>query len=1182
MPVEFTSEQQRVIDVRNRNVLVSAAAGSGKTAVLVERIIRRILDEQDRLLIDRLLVVTFTEKAANEMRTRIGDAIEEELNKNPDDEYLQMQQTLLYKAQISTIHSFCLNLIRNNFNKIGLDPSFRVADETELKLMAEDVLDAYFEEMYASKDSEFEDAVTFFDKGYSDEQLRENVKKLASFADAYPWPADWLNEVASLYEVKTVEDLEQGPFLKYLDDYVNTSVSSAINMANKALMLCDEPDGPSGYRKTVDADIEYLEQLRDASSYEERRSLLAGSGFPRLTPKPGDECAPEKAEKFKALRSKYKDMITGTKSGSISKYYVSSLEDELNLLQRVSGKIRKLVEITVEYMTRFETLRTEKGIISFSDMEHFAIRILYDEENGKHVLSNAAREYTDAFDEILMDEYQDCNKVQEQIVYAVSGEANGLYHRFMVGDVKQSIYKFRMASPELFIEKSECYPTADCFGQGTPTCERIDLHKNFRSRENVINTVNDLFSQIMRREIGGIDYDKDAALVCGASYPEYVPEKEAGLGDVTTDSETLLLTLDNDSDLKRGEQEARMIASTIKQLMLGYSVTDKKTGQLRPVMFKDIVILLRSMTDVAEGIKNVFYEEGIPCYMTLKNGFYDAKEVQCMIEFLKVIDNPLQDIPLYGVLTSYFGGFSETEIAELRCEYPRKLLYDELKAAASENEKVSAFLDMLNSYRSMSKYTPIHELINIICLNSGYLDYVGAGSGGRVKRANVRMLINKAASFEKTSFKGLFHFVRYIKQLSAIDLDEGEADVLDENADVVRVMTIHKSKGLEFPVCFVSGIHKEFNKRDLTDNLVLDMDFGIGAFFVDPDNQIKKNTLLRDIVALKSKREMLGEELRVLYVALTRAKEKLILTGVVKDSFELPKDDSLYDLSSANSYLDMALPYLPNPVIVGSGVFTDEALYESVRKIDLLTEFQALVDDCEYSELRAELQKRFEKKYPHPEYEGLVLKTSVSEIKKAYMDTDFSREMYPNNTNSDEFASEGRSDSSQGQRIGGADRGSAYHKVMELLDFNNKDVKSQINKMVNEDLITQDWADAVQVSKITRFLDSELGKRMANAQAEGLLKREQPFVLGVSANRINPAFPATETILLQGIIDAFFIEDGRIVLMDYKTDVIDSGSKLMHRYGKQLELYKEALANIMDMEVKECILYSFHLESEVV
>lgn len=1203
MGIEFTNEQKKVIYTRNKNMLVSAAAGSGKTAVLVERIIQMITDTNNPVDIDRLLVVTFTEAAAAEMKDRIRRALDTALDEDPANVFLQKQASLLYKAQISTIHSFCLNLIRNNFNAIGLDPNFRIADETELKLMRLDVIDELFEELYKEKDADFIKLVDYFNEDISDDKLKEYIFKIYDFSQGNPWPEEWLDAQIEKYNIKDEDSLAIYEYLNYVYQYALGKINGALKKIQQIKLLMENPSAPD-YSKVISQDEEIIKDLLKAKDIDELRIKLFAVKFLNLTK--SSECDEDIKKAIVKLRNWYKDaLVTPSKESSLINLLRNDLKIENQMLHLIYPVMLKLGEIIKQFSSRYKELRKSKNVISFSDMEHYSLDILYDlTEDGEHVTSLIAKEYQDAFDEILMDEYQDCNRVQEYLMSSISGEENGRYNRFMVGDVKQSIYKFRLANPRLFINKYECYECDDLLGQQENNCIRIDLHSNFRSRESVINSVNDLFGQIMHKDLGEVEYDDDAKLIFGADFPSYEDDELVNRCELTIDdyehidefdkTQALLFDLNNEGNLVDKElYEAKMIAYKIKEMVGHTLVTDKETKQLRKARYKDIVILLRSMGSNAISLKQVLSNEGIPSLMNLSTGFYDAKEIQVLLQLLKVIDNPRQDIPLFGCLKSFFVKLSDEEIASIKINTIKDddlnlCLYDRLLLIKDSNDKVLDFLNRLSDYRKRAIYTPIHQLISEIINEEGYLEYISAMAGGEQRRANVLMLIAKASAYENSSYKGLFHFNRYIMELKKIESDEGEADILDENSDVVRIMTIHKSKGLEFPICIIGSIHKQFNFRDASGLMTIDMDFGIGASFVDLDKRVKSTPLYQKVINLKLKQDVIGEELRVLYVAMTRAKEKLIVTGVIDGAEDflnkvnmmakICKEDGrmpLDDIASAKSYMDLMMPILTDATIITTVDFNKAKIIEDIDKIALKNQLLMGLKDINDTDSYKELVKRMQRTYDKEILISMPPKTSVSDLKKAYIDDTFTEELFKHEVDNDYipgFIQE------KNNTISGTERGSAYHKVMELLNFIEPDIKSQINNLINIGRISKEWAQAVPLTKIKKFMESDLGKRMATAQENGALYREQPFVLGIEANRVKEEYPKEELLLLQGIIDAYFIENNEIVLLDYKTDVINSSKELIDRYKVQLDYYIEALERIVGMKVKEAYLYSFHLQ----
>ncbi len=1272
MGMKFTPEQQRVIELHNSNILVSAAAGSGKTAVLVERIIRMICDGEHPADIDRLLIVTFTNAAAAEMRERIAAGITARLETDPGNEHIQKQSALLHNAQITTIDSFSLFLIRNHFNEIGLDPDFRVADEGEIKLLQQEVLAQLLEDAYAGQfvpeaPEQFHVCVEYFCPGGRESVLEQHILNLSRYAGSFPWPAEWLEERKNDYAAGDMEALVCSDYGQYLTERVNRTVEGCLEKLREVKRLCELPDGPYMYGELTEAEIEQLERLTSCKDLEEQAAKIPAVIFARLPSKKDDSVDPAKRELAKAIRNSVKDTLSDLSES----YFKTPLELAVEQGKACREPLRMLLDLVLEFDRRLLAAKQERHLIDFSDMEHYALQILLKREKVEEsdgtgtdrtetkyriVPSDVAMEYRQYFQEILIDEYQDSNLVQEYLLSAISGEEEGRYNRFMVGDVKQSIYKFRRARPELFLEKYDTY-------QETGDLCRIDLAKNFRSRIQVVDAVNGVFSRIMSREIGGIAYDDKAALYPGAVYPAQEdpaygselllirkPEKgereESGIGEQHAEGAGVLVDYDNVRQL-----EALAIAARIKQLKGSLQVMEKSTGELRPVRYSDMVILLRTTSGWDEEFKKILEQQGIPVYITSKTGYFGALEVQELLQFLRVLDNPRQDIPLFGVMQSVFGGFTQEEIAQIRSggeghSRKRMTLYEALKEVAQsgrmveEGEEISAgesageeaelsqkadtFLQRIGHYRDLTPFTSIRDLLQRILDDYDYLNYVTALPAGSKRRANVEMLLTKASAFEKTSYFGLFHFIRYMEQLEKYDVDYGEADTLDENADVVRIMSIHKSKGLEFPVVFVSGLSKRFNMQDANQSLIVDMDLGVAVDYVDSVRRIKNKTLRRTVLSAKMKEDNLAEELRVLYVALTRAREKLILTAVLDkadEKWELAQMTgqerlTYLDFCEAGSYMDFLLPILPQTGIAVKTLRTEdlavEELREQLRMGDRREQLRliacgetTLTGDPEENERKLMyLRERFAYQYPHPGLQKLYTKTTVSELKIAAMaekdeaafHTFEEKEVVP-------YIPGFRREQ---EKVSGAVRGNAFHRTMELLDFtylftesglftgcpNNYEEyrrgldKNRLQNRLEEFLqretislrLTEEYAKAVSLPKILNFLEQELAYRMWRAQEQGLLYREQPFVLGIDAKRLDPDLPEGEKVLIQGIIDVFFIEDGEIVLLDYKTDVIDSLEALWNRYNVQIQYYEEALTKLMQMPVKERILYSFYLE----
>lgn len=1194
MAVRFTEEQQKVIEARNRNLLVSAAAGSGKTAVLVERIISLITDKDKPVDIDRVLVVTFTNAAAAEMRERIGLTIEQRLKEEPENFHLQRQAALLHHAQITTIDSFCLFVLRNNFNDIGLDPGFRVADPGELELLKQDILKELFEELLEKEETK-EDFTLLLDTmapGGREKVLEDIILNIHTFASSHPWPEEWLKERFMDYEAGE-GGIEGSPWGSLLHPYLQREWESIRESLREGLALCHEPDGPLAYAAALDSDQEQIELLA-SKGWEEQYELIQKLSFARLSTKKQEGAAEEKKAAVKALRDQVKEEVKKMKK----RYFSFSPALVLKRMEEMQKLERTLVETVLAFGERFTLKKREKNLVDFGDMEHFALEILTQrEENSTWIPSKTAKDYRNYFREIMIDEYQDSNLVQEYILQSISGEWEGSCNRFMVGDLKQSIYKFRMARPEIFLEKYETYSEED----GDRQC--IHLHKNFRSRKEVLDSANAVFRQLMGKEVGKIDYTEREALYAGAVFPH-----EGG------DEYTTELLLLEKPDREERQEEARMVAGRISQLVGSLLITDKETGQTRPARYQDMVILLRANTGWDEVFYQQLAEAGIPAILTSKTGYFQAKEVQIVLNFLKVIDNPRQDIPLYGVMTSLLGHFTNEEAALLK-KAGKDSLYDSLKYMAGGEEegfdglakKAEALLETLDRYRERVAIVPIHQLLREYLKETGYLYYFRAMPAGEQRVANVKMLLKKAEAYEKTSYFGLFYFIRYMEQLQKYEVDAGEASLTDEGQDGVRIMTIHKSKGLEFPICFVCGLHKKFNQMDSRQACIMDMDLGIGLEYRNAQKRIRCTDLRKSIIARKLELENLGEELRVLYVAMTRAREKLILTGIVNEyekqmlSYAVLKNREerklpFSVLSHGSSYLDYLLAATVRPCSSIKTVLWNpfHAREEMVGKaVESQMKRLQLEEQLEGERLReskeggespyGSLQEALTFTYLHENLRGLYAKTTVSELKLKAMEEaqEGAHTLFEEPTVIPYLPHFMEKES----RVSGAARGTAYHRVLELLDFAGltdwAGLKAEMEVLREKGILDGDYLSLIKKEKMEAFLSSPLARRMQKADKKQALFKEKPFVLGLSASLLDPKFPETEKVLIQGIIDAFFEEDGELVLVDYKTDRISQAKELVQRYDRQLHYYQMALEQLTGKRVKEKLLYSFALGETV-
>ena len=1277
MAVKWTKEQEQVIKLRNRNILVSAAAGSGKTAVLVQRILEKVMDPDHPVDIDRLLIMTFTRAAAGEMRERIANALENALYENPDNEHLQRQTTLIHTAQITTIDGFCAYVIRNYFHLIGLDPGYRTGEEGELKLLKEDVMKELLENYYAKDSGKFKYFIECYASGKTDDGIKELIYSLYNAAMSNPYPDSWLEKCIDCYRNTDLESIKVSEWMKLLWKNVAEDLDQAKTLIEEARELCFVPGGPYLYDDALGSDLLLIcdvKEKAEAGDFDGVGALLGSPSFARLsTKKPKEPVDDTLKEQVKTIRESAKGILK-----EIGTRYFTVKEEELPLLlSSCLEPVEMLVELTREFIRLYGEKKREKNILDFTDMEHFALEILVEREvsdthnesgisqRGKNAfageetgcqmgenslekkekapegqesvyhMSAAARELSLKYDEVMVDEYQDSNLVQEMITNCVSGWADGRKNIFMVGDVKQSIYRFRLARPELFMEKYKQYRLTDSDEQ------RIDLHKNFRSRSQVLDSANFIFRQIMGEDLGGIAYDEAAALYPGAEFPD-------GNREEFLPTEVLLVEKDSEEleDLMEGqdarELEALAISHRIKKIVGKELVLDKETKEYRPVRYGDIVILLRSASGWSETFTEVLGAHGIPVYAASKTGYFSALEVVTVLNYLQVCDNPLQDIPLTGVLRSPLVGCTSQELAVLREEHPDGMIYESVLEFLEEYEnradnwdavlyeKLHDFIRLLTEMRDLAVYTPVHELILEVLRRTGYGNYAKALPNGAQRSANLAMLVEKAMDYEKTSYRGLFNFVRYIEHLQKYEVDYGEVNLSGAGEGSVEIMTIHKSKGLEFPIVILAGMGKQFNFQDLNARLLIHPDFGLGADAILPDRRMIVSTLNKQVIRRRLLEESLGEEIRVLYVALTRAKEKLIMTGTIanleKELLYLSRfRDNEQELLPAETrlngktYWDYVLPALARHRCM-DGLYEEFGLLPSLENplYDDPSEFEVkrvtaqmlaqteVVDqatgqmeedlfdqwDCEKVTdpgIREELERRFGFVYPYEYRKDIPVKVSVSDLKKKsyHEDTDIEEAVYfePDIVPLIPRFMEEKRESEE--EFTGSARGTAYHRVMECLEYNKTDsakqLCEQVTALVENKKLSEAEADCVRISDVRIFIESELGQRMKGAALSGNLFREQPFVISRSAAEIDESWDPQERVLVQGIIDAYFLEKDEIVLVDYKTDRVRRGEeqKLIDLYHTQLEDYAQALQRMTGRKVKEKYIYSFTLKKAI-
>ncbi|MBO4883168.1 MAG: helicase-exonuclease AddAB subunit AddA [Lachnospiraceae bacterium] len=1292
MAFKPTEEQARIIGARNTSLLVSAAAGSGKTAVLVERIVSLVCDKDDPVDIDRILVVTFTQAAAAEMKERVLKRIGEILEDDPENEHLLKQQTLVHRALITTIDSFCLDVIRNHFQDIGIEPDFRVIDDGEAELIRADVLGKVLERAYEDKDPAFIKCVETFCPGNDDKTLEEIIMGLYRNSESFPWPEEYLLARKQDHDIEVPEDLNATPIEAAVMESSYGFIMYALWYIESALRLCDVNPIMDNYAETFSLDRDFFEALETCVSlgtltdmYNLMSDLKSKKTTLKRLRKPANDeetrAKDELTEPAKAYREEAWKQIE-----KLYKFYYSfPIEEQVRIIRGCSEPVGALIDLVIEFRRQYAAEKKKRHSVDFSDLSHFALDILttHTIKNGVTDIepTDAATEYRSRFAQVMVDEYQDSNVVQEFILTAVSAENIGRYDRFTVGDVKQSIYSFRQAMPELFLQKQYEYDLI-------PPRMEIDLTGNFRSRKEVLDSVNRVFERIMHTENGRIEYDENAQLQAKAVFPESegckteliiydnkMIEKSADVmadsyndadgegSEYTASAEDLM---DDASD--KSELEARIIGTRIRELMTGMKLSDgnREDPKLRDISYRDIVILCRSVSTVTETYRKVFADMGIPLYAEGKNGYFKAAEVSLLLQYLRVLSNPLDDVPLYAVMHSVFGGFDENEIALIRAGRKDCSFYEALKKAAGRSEeadtgneissalkdKLSAFLDRLDMYRDMSSYLTVRQLLDRVTADHHYIEICSALPGGQSRTGNVRMLLVMASNYERSSYLGLNDFIRYIDNMEKFEVDSGEVGSASESADVVRLMTIHKSKGLEFPVVFLAGMGKGFNFKDVYKPLLADNMLGLACRYADTEKRVRMRTLRYSAISDKKRRDVIAEEMRLLYVAMTRPKEKLIMVGGIKDAedtlaecFEYPMQRLPFgNFQSSEKYLDLILPVIgceevkevidikiaSAENIMAAGKKEEESQAAGVSEFTLASGGDLSYADKDVLDALAE---KFSYEYPYKYLEDLYTKTTVSELKMAAMaekdegaydlmehgEDETAVPVFAGGSSNpvyddpEEETADRRSPGGKKLIISGTERGNAYHRCMQLLSWdrilgpvigkapvsydeylnaisgNEAGVIESFEKFWSEELavghISEKTHAAVAAFKILTFLRSELSYRMWRAEGSGLLRREQPFVYGIDASRLlDPEHKkegsealAGEILMIQGIIDAYFEEDGKIILLDYKTDAVSSMEELWKRYETQMDYYREALESLTHLPVSERRLWSFKL-----
>ena len=1190
--VKWTNEQDQAIHEKDSNILVAAAAGSGKTAVLVERIINKIIKE--KIDIDKLLVVTFTNAAASEMRERILNAIYKKIEEEPNNLELQRQITLLNKSSICTIHSFCLDVIRNNFYEIDISPNFRIGDTAEIELLKEEVLEELFEDLYLKEDEGFLNLLEIYTSYKEDTPLKDIVKGIYNFIQSAPFPEEWLNEKVELLNINAENtDFADTVWGRIIINNYKKNINECILGLKSIEEELSGSDELEKFYQVIRLDIENLENLsKNLDSWDKSYELANRFSFGRWpsSKKVNSEITAEIKKKRDLINKKFKDL-----KDDIFKFTSKEAIDDLLEMYDILKILQKLI---LEYIEKYKQAKAERNIIDFNDIEHLALKILIKKEDGKYSPTEIAKKYQEKFQEIAIDEYQDSNMVQEFILTSIS-KGNNI---FMVGDVKQSIYKFRQAMPELFLHKYREYKLKENKTENDNL--KIQLFKNFRSRKNILDTTNIIFQEIMSKDLGDVEYTKEEYLNLGANYEE--PEKDINFAGKT---EINIIDLQNNSEEKENDEdehiensilEARFVAQKINNLLNSdYYVFDKKEGY-RKITYKDIVILLRSTTDLSPIYEKEISDLGMPVYSETSSEYLNSVEIQTIMAVLKIIDNPMQDIPLVTVMRSMIGGFTDNDLIEIRLadkygSFYESIMKSKIQVNKELQEKINSFLKMLDGWREESEFLELDELIWKIYMDTGYYNYVGLMQNGKLRQANLKMLFERAKQYQSASFKGVFNFINFIDKLKLRNNDLGAAKVIGENEDVIRIMSIHKSKGLEFPVVFLCSTGKKFNLKDLNEKILIHQELGFGPNYENSKLKIEYPTLAKEAIKIQSKKESISEEMRVLYVALTRAKEKLFITGIEKDlqkSMDKKKSElKIYSkeektkinsqlLERYKSYLDwIELVYLKD-IVKSSDMFT----FNTIHKKDILnsekndeedksTILEIIKQRKASEENIQKIEKILEWEYKYKDSIEIPTELSVSKIKELSK----KQEKHGASLKRPNFLTEKT-------ELSPAEKGTIMHLCLQKLDYKKEYDLEKINELI-EDLVKKEIllpneAKNVDCKKILAFLSSNIWKEMKEAKE---IEQEKPFYLNIKAKEIYNN-NSDDEILVQGIIDLYYITNSNeLVLVDYKTDYVENNNEqsLKEKYNIQLEIYKKALEKALKRKVNRVYIYSTYLSKEI-
>lgn len=1247
---ELTLQQQGVIEARGCNLLVSAGAGAGKTHTLVERIIKLVSDEQEPVDIDRLLVVTFTNAAAAEMRQRVGEAIVGQIRKGNRSKHLRRQVRLLNKSTISTIHSFCLDVIRQHFHKLDLDPAFRIADELESDIIRNEVVEKLLDRYYDKGDLDFFNLVESYGGQREDTPLQNMILQIHNFSASTPWPGRWLDEVARGFCDESIQSVDEYPWINYLKEEISLELQRIRGLLERALKIANAPNGPTPLATNIEDDMSLVDDLLFycKGKWNGLEAGFLNLSFSRIKSCKGISFDENLKKCIQDLREESKKSLRKIESQYFYRTEVEFLKD----MHSTMPLIQKLVELVKAFNEDYKKTKLAKALLDFGDLEHYCLELLSEHTGDDLKPSQVALDLRERFLYVLVDEYQDINEVQETILQMVCREVQEGANLLMVGDAKQSIYRFRLAEPSLFQSKQHKFSTVEgCKNR------KIDLTKNFRSRDTVINGVNFLFRQIMTSFVGEMEYNIAAELVCGAVYPECDEKSDRSIElilidraeeavfdsiaeefdeDTETSNQAKEEMVDEEEELEVSQMEARVIANKVQGLINeAYQVYDKKLNGYRSLEYRDIVILLRATRGWSNSFLEEFRKNDIPAYAELSSGYFEAVEVNTVMSLLRIIDNPRQDIPLAAVLRSPIVGLKADELAMIRLNKRDGDFFEAVIEVSKGQEplsnKLKSIVDRLEKWRTMARRGSLSALLWNVYGETGYFDFVGGLPGGQQRQANLRALYDRARQYENLNFRGLSRFLHFIETFLEKGKDLGEARSMGEKENVIRIMSIHKSKGLEFPIVFVGGLGKQFNMMDLNKDILIHKKLGLGPELIDYKMRFKMSTLAKLAIKKRIQRESLAEEMRILYVALTRTKEKLFLIGSVKDlekgaskweqtiaheGWQLPDGN----LAGAKTFLDWIVPallrhkdagslrkLLSSENVVDMGVYEDPSIWKcllitkkqigiskqaegeshTVRILKRIKNMEAVETDGLNSDAIAQILSWM---YPFQAAVGKSAVVSVTEAKGLLMEGDdlvsgvISKHQSRKNRPVFLQKTIGLG------KLSPTEFGNLMHKVMQYLNLDAIrekldliTIKEQVELMVGQDIMTPQEAQLINYIQLLQFFESPLGTRILKARE---VKRELIFTLAIPAAAIHKGEDdglKGECVLIRGIIDCLFYEEDGAVVVDYKTDYVDQTNlkEKVEYYTNQLNLYTEAVETILKTPVKEKHLYFLSIDKTI-